>query len=346
MEHLEFIKKIQPINKEYGNIVKEIFDKKNKPLGSLGNLESLMIQISSIKNSDKFSLKSKKHYVFAGDNGVVSEGVSPCKKELTQYVSETMLEGSGAIAIMCETYGVEFFLVDVGIDGDLPKDYKNFINMKVAQGTKNIRNEAAMTDKQLHMIFQKVFQLVKNSKMDICSCGEMGIGNTTTSAAVIYKFLGGDLDSIVGSGSGADAQMLQRKKLVISESCKRVHSKDPFEILRELGGFDIAAMTAFYLACAYYKIPVILDGYISMAAALTAYEINPLVKEYLIPSHKTKEEGATLVYRHLGIEPMFHMNMGLGEGTGALLLYPILECIQPLYEKIMDKEVFEKKYKI
>lgn len=346
MNYLDYIKNIEPANKIMAEYVKDRFDKKNKPLGSLGNLEQLMIQISSIKNSDNFSLENRKHFVFASDNGVVEEGVSPCKKELSLYVSETMLEGKGAIAIMCETYGVDFSLVDVGLDGNFSKSYENLVQIKTTMGTKNIKNEAAMSQEELHIIFQRVFDLVEKSRMDICSCGEMGIGNTTTSASIIYKILGGDLGQIVGCGSGADSEMLIKKKEVITEACKRVVSKNPFEILRQLGGFDIVAMTAFYLACAYYKIPVILDGFISMAAALVAYEINPHSRDYMIASHKTKEEGVSMVYSHMEMSPMLHMNMALGEGTGALLVYPIVKCISPLYQKMMDKEEFEKKYKI
>lgn len=348
MNYLDKIKAIEVPNEKIRKKIKNSFDKKNKPLHSLGSLESLMAQIGAIKGKENFSLKKKKHFVFAADNGVVEESISPCKKELTKYVSQTMLEGNGAIAIMCKTYKVDFTLIDVGIDGEIEDSYKNFEILKIAKGTKNIRKEKAMTREELDYIFQEIFRLVKRNKssMDISSCGEMGIGNTTTSGAIIYKFLGGDINLIVGRGAGAKDSMLERKKSIILEASNRINTEDPFEILSELGGFDIASMCAFYLACAYYKIPVVLDGFISMAGALCAYKINPLVKEYLICSHNSKEKGVKLVYKHMGIKPMLYMNMGLGEGTGAVLVYPILETIRPLYKQMLSKKKFEKRFGI
>ena len=346
MKYLDKINSIEKPNMEIKEKIKKTLDEKNKPINSLGELEKLMIQIGAIKGNENFKLKKKKHFLFASDNGVFEENISPCKKELTKYVSQTMLEGLGAISIMCKTYKIDFTLVDVGIDSDFEKSYKNLKKLKIAKGTKNIKKENAMTRAELDFIFEEIFKLVKENKdtMDICSCGEMGIGNTTTSGAVIYKILGGDIDLVVGRGAGADDTMVLNKKSVILEAAKRINTEDPFEILMSLGGFDIVAMCAFYLACAYYKIPVILDGFISLASALCAYKINPLVREYMIASHKSKEEGINLVYNHLNMNPILHMNMALGEGTGAVLVYPFLECVSPIYKKMLSKKKFEKKY--
>lgn len=346
MDYNKLINKITSLNFEIKNDFQKEFNKKMKPFESLGKLEHIGAQIAGIKGTLNYSLKRKKHFVFAGDNGVEIEGVSSCPREFTKLVSETMLSGTAAIAILCDTYNIDFSLVDIGIDGVIDKPYKNFINKKISAGTKNIRYEAAMTTEELNKVFKIVFQLVKKNKnsYDIFSCGEMGIGNTTTSAALIYKILSGDLNLIVGHGSGISNEVFELKKNVISDSSKRVDSHNPMEILRQLGGFDIAAMTAFYLACAYYKIPVILDGYISMAAALVAYKINPLVKEYLIPSHKTTESGVLLVYKYMNLEPALYMNMGLGEGTGAVLMYPLLDGIMPLYKKMLTKKQIYKRF--
>lgn len=345
MSYLDFIKDIKGIDINLKNKVKSTFDLKNKPLNSLGNLEEFMSQISAIKGKEDFVINKKKHFVFAADNGVVDENISPCKKELTQFVSETMLEGQAAVGILSKTFGVELFVVDVGIDGEINTLSKNFINLKTNKGTKNIKIEAAMTHHEVDYIFENIFSLVKEHQdMDIASCGEMGIGNTTSSAAIIHKILGNSLDEVVGVGSGANEEMLFRKKEVIRLACNRFESDKPFEILMQLGGFDIAAMSAFYLACAYYGIPVILDGFISLAAALLAYKINPLVLDYLIPSHETKELGARIVNSHLGFTPSLNLKLALGEGTGAIFMYPIIDSSLVLYRGMLSKKDFEERY--
>lgn len=346
MNYSECIKNIEKVDINIKSEVKKSFDLKNKPLNSLGNLEEFMSRIASIKGNRDFSLSQKAHFVFASDNGVVIENVSPCKKELTRCVTETMLKGEAAISILANSFNVNLFVVDVGIDGEISSQAQNFINLKTNYGTKNIKIEAAMTPKELNYIFDNVFSLVKKYKnqMDIASCGEMGIGNTTTSSAIIHKILGNNLDEVVGFGSGADKDMLIQKKNVIKAACARFDSKDPFEILMQLGGYDIAAMCAFYLSCAYYKIPVILDGFISLAAALLSYKINPLVLDYLIPSHETKELGAKCVNKYFGFTPSLNLNLALGEGTGALFMHPILDSSVAIFKKMLTKEEFERVY--
>jgi nicotinate-nucleotide--dimethylbenzimidazole phosphoribosyltransferase len=346
VEVLEKIKNIKDINFEKQNEFQSKMNNIMKPIKSLGVLEKIGAQISGIKGNTKYSLKNRKHFVFASDNGVEKEGVSPCPREYTRLVSESMLGGTGAIRLLCNTYNVDFSLVDVGIDGDIKKEYENLIINKISKGTGNIRYEKAMELEAVYKVLDSSFKIVENSKdkYDILSCGEMGIGNTSTSGALIYKVLDENLDKIVGIGSGLSNNRLEHKKIVIKEACERVKSENIYEILSELGGYDIVAMTGFYLACAYYRIPVILDGYISLASALVAYKINPLVKNYMIPSHKTMEDGANLVYEYLNLIPFLNMEMCLGEGTGAVIVYPILDSIQNIYENMLTKEEIYKKY--
>ena len=346
MKILKKIKNIKDINREVQNKFQNRLNQIMKPVKSLGRIETIGAQIAGIKETCNYSVKKRKHFVFAADNGVEVEGVSFCPREFTRLVSESMLSGTGAIAILCKTYNVDFSLVDIGIDGKIKGKYSNFINKKIAYGTKNLKNESAMSLEEVYKAFEISFDLVKKAKKkyNILSCGEMGIGNTTSSACLIYKILGGDLDTIVGLGSGINNETLQHKKMIIEKACERVKSQDIYEILAELGGYDLAGMTGFYLACAYYRIPVILDGYISLAAALVAYKINPKVKDFLIPSHQTEEKGSMLVYEHLNITPFLYMNMCLGEGTGAVLVYPILDSIKPIYKKMLTKDEIYKRY--
>ena len=346
MKILKKIQNIKEINREVQNEFQNRLDKIMKPVKSLGRLETIGAQIAGIKETCNYSVKKRKHFVFAADNGVEVEGVSSCPREFTRLVSESMLSGTGAIAILCKTYNVDFSLVDIGIDGKIKGKYSNFIDRKIAYGTKNLKNESAMSLEEVYKAFEISFDLVKKAKKkySILSCGEMGIGNTTSSACLIYKILGGDLDFIVGLGSGINSETLQHKKMIIEKACERVKSQDIYEILAELGGYDLAGMVGFYLACAYYRVPVILDGYISLAAALVAYKINPKVKDFLIPSHQTEEKGSMLVYEHLNITPFLYMNMCLGEGTGSVLVYPILDSIKPIYKKMLTKDEVYKRY--
>ena len=344
---MEFIKKIQGIDIESKNNFQNYFDSLMKPKLSLGKLETIGSQIAGIKNNINFELKRKKHFVFASDNGVQIENISSCPKEYTRIVSESMLSGSGAISILCKIHNVDFYLIDVGIDGDILRNYHNLIIKKFEKNTKNIKNERAFSIENAKNSINSAFEIVKSIKdsTDIVSCGEMGIGNTTTSGAIIHKILGSNLDILIGRGAGLEDTALENKKEIVKKACNRFKSSEPLEILSQLGGYDIAFMTGFYLACAFFKIPVILDGYISIASALLAYKFNPLVKDYFIPSHLSDESGMKLVLEYLNLEPMLFMDMRLGEGTGAILAYPILDSIIPIYKNMKTKDEIYKKLK-
>lgn len=343
MQILKKINNIRPINEKFKKKFQENMDILIKPQNSLGKLESIGAQIAGIKENCNYNLKNRKHFVFSADNGVQEEGVSACPKEYTRLISETMLKGTAAISILCKIYNVDFALVDVGIDGEIRGKYKNFLNKKIANGTKNLRKERAMPLTDIYKAFMVSFKLVKKSrkKYSILSCGEMGIGNTTSSGALIHRILGENLDLVIGKGSGIEKDVLRHKKDVIEEACNRVKSNNIYEILSELGGYDIASMTGFYLACAYYRIPVILDGYISLAAALVAYKINPKVKDFMLASHQTAEIGGGLVCDYLKLKPFLNLELCLGEGSGALLAYPVLDSIIPIYTSMTSQKNFK-----
>lgn len=329
------------------DIHKQFLDNFNllmKPTGSLGKLETIGAKIAGIKNNVDFTLDKKAHVVFASDNGIVAEGISSCPKEYTRIVSESILSGHGAVGILARTHNVVLTLVDIGIDGEITRPYNNLILNKINYGTKNILYEAAMTKLELEDTIKFGFNLAKDlsKSYDIISCGEMGIGNTSTSAIIIYSILEDSIDEIVGRGGGlSDEALLKKVSLVkiIAERCKEF---SPLDLLKEIGGFDIAAMVGFYLGAAESRIPVILDGYISCAAALLAYKINPLVKNYMIASHLSGESGVSFVLKYLELEPMLNLDMRLGEGTGAILAYPILDSIMPLYNNMRtEKEIYK-----
>ena len=236
MNVLKKIQNIKDINRKVQNEFQNRLDKIMKPVKSLGRIETIGTQIAGIKETCNYSVKKRKHFVFAADNGVEVEGVSSCPREFTRLVSESMLSGTGAIAILCKTHNVDFSLVDIGIDGKIKGKYSNFIHKKIAYGTKNLKNESAMSLEEVYKGFEISFDLVKKAKKkySILSCGEMGIGNTTSSACLIYKILGGDLDTIVGLGSGINSETLQHKKMIIEEACERVKSQNIYEILADM----------------------------------------------------------------------------------------------------------------
>ncbi len=330
---------IEEVNRTLMEEVKTYLDNLMKPTDSLGILEELAVQISGITGEFFNPITRSSHVVFASDNGVEREGVSCCPREYTRIVSESILNGHGAVSILSKANYVDLFLVDIGIDGNIHREYKNFIEKKIKKGTGNIRIESAMTKEEMLNALEIGMNLaIKLSKDNqLLSCGEMGIGNTTTSNALISALLGEKIE--VGRGSGIDNEKLEHKKLVIDEALERVVDiGDPLELLRELGGFDIVAMVGFYIGCAYKKVPIILDGFISSASALCAYKLYPQIRDYFICAHNSLELGMDKVLKELNLKPIINTNMALGEGTGAILCHPIVKSANGILQNMRTKE--------
>lgn len=321
---------ISGLDKEAVLLAKKELDSKMKPQGSLGILEKIAIQMAGIYGYPVKQIEKKCHIVASADNGVIEEGISSCPIEYTKIVSEAMLNKIAAIGILTKRLGVEFNLVDIGIASSIPREYPNLYRKNVKKGTNNFYKEPAMSREECLKAIKVGMDLIeeKGDGIVVFSNGEMGIGNTSTSSAILYSFTKGNIDRIVGRGSGLTDDALNKKKRVIMEACEKydTFNMDPVDVLAHVGGLDIACMVGMYLGAARYKKPMLIDGFISSVAALVACKIEPKVKDYIIATHMSEEPGMELVLEQLGLKAFFNMGMRLGEGTGAVLAYPIVDC--------------------
>lgn len=324
----ETLKEIKGLDEDALKRAKKRLDSRMKPMESLGKLEKIAIQTAGITGRVINSADRRCHVVASADNGVIEEGVSSCPLEYTRIVSEAMLNDIAAIGILCKSIGVDFKLVDIGMKDGIRKNYPNLYNLNIIKGTRNFMAEPAMTEDECVAAIEAGIRMVGENAgdYDIFSNGEMGIANTTTSSAVLYALTGASLDDVVGRGSGLSDEGLIKKKRVIEEAVKKysLRDKDPFEVLRHVGGLDIAFMTGMYLGAARYRKPILIDGFISGVGALVAQRIHPESRNYMIATHKSEEPGVRVIMEELSMDAMLSMEMRLGEGTGAVLAYPII----------------------
>ena len=316
----------------------------------LGKLEELAIRLEGM--SENYKPCKKMVLVMAADNGVEREKVSKSKRVITQYVVEAMLNGKSSINALSMAYNADVKVVDLGIDesSDIKKeiDLSGIINRKIMKsGTNNIAKQAAMeyenAVKAIETGIEMVDEFVRNG-YNLFATGEMGIGNTTTSSAILKVLTDFSLDEIVGYGSGIDDKTLEHKKNVVKkavevnglskffeENINVTGKKEKFEknkiidVLAKVGGLDIAGMVGTYLGCAKKRVPVVIDGFISAISALVAYKICPNCRDSMIASHLSEEPGMKYIMKELDLEPMFFMNRKLGEGTGAVMMFPVIE---------------------
>lgn len=324
----ETLEYIEGLDREAQEKAKKRLDSRMKPVESLGKLEKIAVQVAGITGRVFNSAERRCHIVASADNGIVEEGVSSCPVEYTRIVSEAMLNKIAAIGILCRSIGADFKLVDIGIKDSIPREYPNLYNKNIARGTKNFVHGAAMSTEECVAAVEAGIEMIRDLKedYDVFSNGEMGIANTTTSSAVLYGITGAPLDDIVGRGGGLSDEGLMKKKRVIRETVEgnNLLKGDPMEILKHVGGLDIACMVGMYLGAARYRKPMLIDGFISGVAALAAYKINPHTREYMIATHRSEEPGVKVILEELQLEAMLNMDMRLGEGTGAVLAYPIV----------------------
>jgi len=365
------IKKIKPLDKNRMEEKEKELNSLLKTPKGLGKLEKLAIRLEGIDKN--YKPDKKMVLVMAADNGVEQEKVSKSKRVITQYVVEAMLNGKSSINALGMVYNADIKVVDLGIDES--SDIKNEINLSgiiekkiIKSGTNNIAKEAAMTYEQAVKAIETGIEMVDEFVKDgynLFATGEMGIGNTTTSSAILKVLTDLPIDEIVGYGSGIDDKTLEHKKNVIkkaiqvnglldffeksknAEGKKKIRkeqgnmdfeSKINFEnfkteesqksiinVLAKVGGLDIAGMAGTYLGCAKNRVPVVIDGFISAVSALIAYKICPVSREFMIASHLSEEPGMKYIMKELNLEPMLFMNMKLGEGTGAVMMFPVIE---------------------
>ncbi len=305
-----------------------------KPLNSLGILEKYIMQIAGITGNPNVKLNKRCAVIMCADNGVVCEGVTQTGSEVTEIVANAVAEGTSNINRMAQSFNTDVIAVDMGIKSDIKNN--KVINRKIAYGTKNIAHESAMTLQQTEQAISYGIDIVrdlKNKNTDIIVTGEMGIGNTTTSSAVASVLLGKAPELVTGKGSGLDEVRFKHKIETVRKAIE-TNSPDinnPLDVLSKLGGFDIAGMTGLFLGGAVYRVPVIIDGVISAVSALLAYRINPQSRDFMLCSHVSKEPAGKMILDEIGLKPIINAELCLGEGTGGILLLPMLDGALSVY---------------
>lgn len=319
---------IQPVNFHAGEQARRYLDTLTKPPGSLGALETLAIQLSAITGELKPSVMPPAVIVFAADHGVAAEGVSAFPQTVTAQMAANFAQGGAAVNVFARQVDARLEIVDVGIIGD--ERIPGVINAKVRRGTGNMLEADAMLPEQALAAIDAGVQAVERAIQAGAKClmvGEMGIANTTASSAMLAVLTGEPVASLVGAGTGIDQQQLSHKVTVIERAiaARNADPEDPLAVLAKLGGLEIAAMTGAYLATARQCLPAIVDGFIATVAALIACRLCPAVRGYLIFGHRSQEPGHEVALRALDAKPLLDLGMRLGEGSGAVLAYPLLQ---------------------
>ena len=300
-------------------------DTKTKPLGSLGRLESLAIEIALAVNSLKPRLAKCELQLFAGDHGIAVEGVSAYPQEVTRQMVLNFLSGGAASTVIARQLSIAVKIVNCGIVGE-PVINSLLLDMQVAQGTNNFLYEPAMSAAQLQHAIGNGGVLGKAPSADAVAMGEMGIGNSSSATLIASKVMGLPVTNLVGRGTGLTNDALRRKGEILTEASRRTSLVlAPMDALREYGGFEIATMYGSMLGVAQSNKLVIVDGYISTAAALCVLKLNPGLRRHFIFAHQSAERGHAAMLAHLNAEPVLNLGMRLGEGTGALVAWPILQ---------------------
>lgn len=303
-----------------------------KPLNSLGKLEKLIVQIAGVQGTADVRIEKRCALVFCADHGVVEEGVSQSDSDVTARVAQSISQGTANINLMAGAANADVYAVDMGMLCPVP----GTVNRRVAPGTQNMAKAPAMARKQAEQAIRAGVELVgemKEKGYRIIATGEMGISNTTASSAMACALLGCGPRELTGRGAGLSDAGLLRKQAAIDRALKlhRPDADDPVDILSRVGGFEIAGMTGAFLGGMQHGVPIIMDGVISAVAALTAARICPAVKEYMLPSHMSREPAMIRIMKELELEPILHADMALGEGTGAVALLPLLDMALRVY---------------
>lgn len=299
-----------------------------KPLKSLGKLEEIAIKLSGITGKIKNNINKKMIIIMCSDNGVVEEGVASAPQSVTLSQTINFTKGLTGVAVLAKANNTDLMVVDVGINCDF--NHPNVINKKIRKSTNNIAKESAMSyDEAIKAILIGI-ECVKNAKdlgYEILGVGEMGIGNTSTSSAVLSALTDTKVQDVVGRGAGITDEAFEKKKKVVIQAIEvnKPDKSDPIDVVSKVGGFDIAAMAGVFIGAAYYKVPVIIDGFISAVAAIIAFRLNSKTKDYMFTSHDSKEVGFKVAINELGLSPLLNLDMGLGEGSGCPLAFSIVD---------------------
>ncbi|WP_246627363.1 nicotinate-nucleotide--dimethylbenzimidazole phosphoribosyltransferase [Paenibacillus solanacearum] len=304
-------------------------DQLTKPPGSLGRMEDVAKQLAGIRREIKPDLGRKAVIVMAGDHGVCEEGVSAFPAEVTPQMVMNFLNGGAAVNVLSRQTGTDVICVDIGVNAEL--SHPSLHSRKVRFGTANMAKGPAMSREEAAeavMVGVRLVEELAGQGYGLLATGEMGIGNTTPSSAILAVLGGKDAALAAGRGTGIDDKRLLHKQAVIARAIEvnRPDPADPLDVLAKVGGLEIAGLVGVILGAARRRIPVVVDGFISSAAALVASRLSPLSASYMIASHLSQEQGHAMLLEEIGLTPMLHMDMRLGEGTGAVLALPLIEA--------------------
>lgn len=329
----DLIASIQPLDEEAMQQARERQQQLTKPAGSLGLLEDIAVQVAGITSQVTPTLTHKAVVVMAADHGVTSEGVSAYPAEVTPQMVLNFLHGGAAINALARQADTQVVVVDIGVASGLTSDLneRGLLSRNIAPGTANMAIGPAMTREQALAAINVGVEVVESLMQhgtDLIATGEMGIGNTTASSAVTAALTGVPVSLVTGRGTGLDDAQLAHKIAIIERalSVNKPDAHEPLDVLTKVGGLEIAGLVGVILASASHRIPVVVDGFISGAAALVAVKLQPLVHGYLFAGHVSVERGHHIILEHLTLTPLLDLHMRLGEGTGAVLATHILEA--------------------
>lgn len=321
---------IPPFDESSAEATRQRQNRLTKPTGALGRLETLSIQLAGITARPRPRFHRKAVLLMAADHGVASEGVSAYPPEVTAQMVLNFQRGGAAINVLARQAGAQVSVVDIGVNYDFD-NLPGIVHRKIARGTANLRRQPAMTRAQAEQAVQTGLEVVEEhirEGVDLIATGEMGIGNTTPAAAITAVMTGKPVEAVTGRGTGLDEAGLARKIEVISAAIA-LHRPDPtdaLDVLAKIGGFEIGGLAGVMIGAAARRVPVVVDGFISGAAALIAAGLKPEIKPYLIASHLSQEIGHRAVWEALGLQPLLDLDLRLGEGTGAVLAFHLIEA--------------------
>lgn len=342
-ERLEnYLARVEPLKPEFLDRAQERLDSLTKPLGSLGRLEEFAKRYVGIKEDLRPKIDQKTIVTLVGDHGVTEDNVSLYPREVTPQMVYNFIRQGAAINVLARLIGARLYVVDMGVDHDF-EPMEGLIIKKIARGTQNITKGPAMTrEEALQAIMggTEIVETVMNQGVDIIGVGDMGIGNTTPSSAIIAAISHTPVKEVTGRGAGLDDKGLEKKIEAIETALQvnRPDPEDPLDVLAKLGGFEIAGITGVTIGAAAHRIPVVADGLISTAGILIAIEMSPRIKAYIFPSHNSVEIGHRVMLDRIGMASVLDLSMRLGEGTGAALGIQLVEAAVRIYNEMATFE--------
>lgn len=329
---------IPPLDRTPEAAIRDLIDGKAKPVGSLGRLEALALQIALVRGAARPSLGAARSVVFAGDHGITAEGVSAHPPEVTAAMVANFLSGGATISAFARIAGAQLRVVDAGVAAPLPA-HPHLTDAKIAPGTRNAAAEPAMAPAQRDAALDKGIALAREAVadgVDILAPGEMGIGNTASASLIVHRLAPAPLDAVIGRGAGLDDAGLARKRAVLARAAARTDAADPLAVLAEFGGFEIAMMAGFMLGGAAENRIVVVDGFIAGAAALVAARLAPAARERMVFAHRSAEPGAKAILDALDAGPLLDLGLRLGEGSGAALAIPMVRAAAAILTDVAD----------